>query len=216
MEKIIFCKHSNGKTHMKKIIALIVAVVVIWLGLKMIGVDLSVSLSPNNDDAGEKKLTPDNIIGEYVPGVSFPKSATDVHCDQWPAYHDYTDASGNYYESVREQKFWIVSKLSKEDFYNLIEQLKLKRKPDLSEYWPEALEWRHGRFNPSEHPFYSIWDLKKIPDENTYYGEDPQFESSLVAKYQNGKIYLKARIIYLPEIHENGKKLWTKKKERPD
>ncbi len=202
---------------MKKIIAIVVAVIVIWVGLKMIGVDLSVSLSPNKDDASEKKkLTPDYIIGEYMPGVPFPESATDVHCDQWPAYHDYTDAFGNYYESVREQKCWLVSKLPKEEFYNLVEQLKLTRKPDLSEYWPEALEWRHGRHDPAEHHFYPIWDVKNVPDENTYYGEHPQFESSLVAKYQNGKVYLKTRIIYLPEIHENGKKLWTKKKERTD
>ena len=151
---------------MKKIIAVVVAVVVIWVGLKMIGVDLSVSLSPKKDESGQKKkLTPDNIIGEYIPGVSFPKSATDVHCDQWPAYHDYTDASGNYYESVREQNFWVVSEIPKEEFYNLVEQLKLTRRPDLLEYLPEALEWKHGRHNPAEHRFYTIWDVKKIDSD---------------------------------------------------
>jgi hypothetical protein len=69
---------------MKKIIAVVVAVVVIWVGLKMIGVDLSVSSSPSKDDATEKeKLTPDYIIGEYISGVSFPKDASEIYIDTY-------------------------------------------------------------------------------------------------------------------------------------
>ncbi len=115
---------------MKKIISVVVAVVVIWVGLKMVGVDLSVSLSPNKDEASEKKkLSPDNIIGVYMPNVSFPKNATDIHCDQWNA---------------DRVSYWIVAKLPKQDFYDLVEQLELKQRPDLLEFWPDAFDLKQG------------------------------------------------------------------------
>jgi len=179
---------------MKKIIAVVAAVVVIWVGLKMIGVDLSVSLSPNKDDVGEKKkFTPDYIIGEYMPGVSFPESAIDIHIDGWSEVHN--------------RSYWIVAKLPKEDFYNLVEQLKLTKKPDLLEFWPKALSLEQRRI-------VEFWDVTNQDTEDTYYGEDPEVEASAAAKYENGKIYFRTKVSYVIVQDENGQYRYAGRKKR--
>lgn len=181
---------------MKKLIVLIVAVVVIWIVLKMIGIDLSVLLSPNKDDAGEKKkLTPDYIIGEYMPGVSFPESATDVHMDIWSEVHN--------------KSFWIVAKLPKEDFYYLVEQLKLTKKPDLLEFWPKAFDLEQRRI-------VEFWDITNQDNEDTYYGEDPEVEASAAAKYENGKIYFRTKVSYVIVQDENGQYRYAGRKKRQE
>ena len=168
---------------MKKIIAGVVVVVVIWVGLKMIGVDLSVSLSPNKDEVSEKKkLSPDNIIGLYMPDVSFPKSATDIHCDQWNA---------------DRMSYWIVAKLPKQDFYDLVEQLELKQRSDLLEFWPDAFDLKQGWMR-------KYWDLEKIANEDTYHGDHPEKEASIAIKYESGKIYLQTIVTYIVVQDENG------------
>ena len=179
---------------MKKLIALIVAVVVIWVVLKMIGVDLSVSLSPDKNEASKKKrLTPNYIIGEYMPSVLFPESATDIHMDIWSEVHN--------------KSFWIVAKLPKEDFYNLVEQLKLTPKPDLLEFWPKALSLEQRRI-------VEFWDITKQSNEDTYYGEHTEVEASAAAKYENGKIYFRTKVSYVITQDENGQYRYAGRKKR--
>jgi len=180
---------------MKKIIAVVVAVVVIWVGLKMIGVNLSLSSSPSKDDASEKKkVTPDNIIGEYMPGVSFPEGADEVHIDVW---------NGD------RISYWIVAKLPKEDFYHLVEQLRLTKKPDLLELWPKAFDLEQPRIA-------EFWDMTSQDNEDTYYGEHPEVEASAAAKYENGKTYLRTIATYIVVEDEDGKYRYDGIKKRQE
>jgi hypothetical protein len=41
--------------------------------------------------------------------------------------------------------YWIVAKLPKADFYNLVKQLELTQNPDLLELWPKAFDLEQQR-----------------------------------------------------------------------
>lgn len=185
---------------MKKLIILIIVVLLIWGALKIIGVDTSVSLNLGSKEKNSrKKLTADYVIAEYMEGISFPKGATDVHVDQW---------SAGYYPLL-EQSFWVVAKMSQEDLYGLIDQLKLIAKPDLLEFWPEAFKLEQGGIS-------SFWNITNTTNEDTYYGQHPKNERSIAIKYENKKAYIRTLLVYIQVEDENGQKSYIDKKRQAD
>lgn len=180
---------------MKKLIALIVVVVIIWIILKMIGVDFSQFLSSEKENSSGKTLTgflQKSMTYEDIIGVPLPKNASDIHGRIYMRLQRYTG----------EENSSVVAALPKEDFYDLVEQLGLIKKPDLLEIWPEAFECQPGSpFEEKDHWFYKFWDVEHVANEDTYYGEIPEEEMCIAAKYENGKLYFKKLIIYI-KIHE--------------
>jgi len=114
----------------------------------------------------------------YITHGPFPESATDICVD---GVHN---LNGN----KVEQTCWVVAKLPKEDFYDLVDQLKLTKRPDLLEVWPDAFECAKGPFTEELNQF---WDIRKMINEDTYYGEVPEGGTQTVCKYEGGKVYIK-------------------------
>ena len=165
---------------MKKLIAVIVIVLVIWGIAKLLGISFSLSVSPDKKESGSKKLH-GRVAIEYIVGCPLPKTATDIHTDYWKVYEENT--------------YWLVARLPKEDFNSLVEQLNLNRTVDLLKLWPEAFEWRPGSFNNNfqwkDHSFHKIWDLRNVANEDTYFRESSTDGSRVVIKYESGKLYFK-------------------------
>ena len=149
---------------MKKLIVLIVAVVVIWVVLKMIGVDISLSSKPsrNNEDKGiyyPYQVTQEGNRPKDIIGMSLPKTAVDV---RGPVFYIFNPNSN---EPTTYKLNWLVVKIPREDFYTMVERLGLIKKPDLLEIWPEAFECEFDKFD-------KFWDLEKTITEDTYFIED--------------------------------------------
>jgi len=180
---------------MKKIIGLIVAVAVIWVVLKIIGVDFSQFLSSEKKDADGKTLTgflQEGTTYEDIIGVPLPKSATDIHGYIFMRHERYTG----------EENSSVVTTLPKEDFYDLVEQLGLIKKPDLLEIWQEAFGFRPGSaFEDEDHWFRKFWDVENTTNEDTFYSEIAEEQTYTAVKYENGKLYFKKLIICI-KIHE--------------
>jgi len=164
---------------MKKLIALIVIVFVIWGLVKLLGGSFSLSSKPSSNE-DEVEVGFESIEG--IVGVPLPKTVTDIEGDQLTNLN------------TGEGTYWVVAKLPKEDFYNLVKQLELVQKPDLLEFWPEALEREPSPFEDDE--FNELWDVKNIVNEDTYFGEKRKEEETtyIVVKYENGKLYFKKSI----------------------
>jgi hypothetical protein len=180
---------------MKKIIALIVAILVIWIVLKLIGVNFSLFWSTDKKDESGKTLTgflQKRTTYEDIIGIPLPESATDIHGLIYMHEERYTG----------EENSSIVAQLPKEDFYDLVEKLNLTKKPDLLKIWPEAFECRPGStFEDEEHWFYKFWDVEKIVNEDTFYSEIPEEETYTAMKYEKGKFYFKKLTVFI-KIHE--------------
>jgi hypothetical protein len=176
---------------MKKIIGIVIAVVVILIVLKMIGIDVSLSPEPSHtvEEEGKKVYYPYELSQEGnkskdIIGMPLPKTATDVH---GPVFYIFNPNSN---EPTTYKLSWLVAKIPKEDFYALVEKLGLIRKPDLLEVWPEALECEYDKFN-------RFWDLQKTVTEDTYFIEDPDEETYRLFKYENGNLYVKKSTTYI-------------------
>lgn len=183
---------------MKKLIALIVAVVVIWIVLRMVGLDFSQFLSPEKKDADGKTLTgflQERTTYEDMIGAPLPKSITDIK--------GYINMNEKRYTA--EENSSVVATLLKEDFYDLVDQLGLIKKPDLLEIWPEAFKCRPGSpFEDEDHWFDELWDVENAANDDTYYWENPEEEVYIAAKYENEKLYFKKLRIYIATLDKHG------------
>jgi len=189
---------------MKKLIVLIVAVVVIWFVLKMIGVDISLSSKPssNNEDKGiyyPYQVTQEGNTYKDVIGMPLPKIAVDV---RGPVFYLF----GSDDEPTTYKLNWLVVKIPKEDFYAMVEHLGLIKKPDLLEIWPEAFECEFDEFD-------KFWDLEKTITEDTYFIEDPDEVTYRLFKYENGNLYVKKSTTYVMFINEKHEVLYKKVKK---
>jgi len=185
---------------MRKLIAVIVIVLVIWGILKLIGIDTSVTLkSVTGKEKGGKSLYEIWAEGnsyEDIIGVPLPEGATDAHASN----HTEPYPGGK----IVSKYSWVVAKLPKEDFYDLVDQLDLIKRPDLLEFWPEA-------FDCHQDEFIKFWDVQNVPNEDTYFGEGPEKETYRVFKYENGKVYIKKITKYIFVGFSNGKERYEKK-----
>lgn len=184
---------------MKKVIVLIIIVLVIVGVLKMIGVDLSVSLSLDKDGSEIGLGENDIFTGESweaIIGAPLPSTATDTYATTL----NKPCAGG----MIMPKRSWVVAKLPKEDFYSLVERLDLVKNLDLLEFWPEALECQEDRFR-------QFWDITPEVTEDTYFGKESGEEMYRVFKYENGKLYIKKVTRYVTIGIANGQQRYEKK-----
>ncbi len=176
---------------MKKLIALIIILLLVIVGLlKIAGVDFSLLSSSDKKDSGRKTLTgflQKPTTYEDMIGGSLPKAATDIH----------THVSMRELRYIAVENNWLVARLPKEDFYDLVERLKLNRNRDLLKSWPQAFDCQVDKFK-------KFWDVTNTINEDTYYVEKPEEEIYIVAKYKSGKLYFKKTRTYAMTLDENG------------
>ena len=175
---------------MKKLIALIVAVVIIWVVLKMIGVDFLLFRSSDKKDDSGKTLTgflQKPTTYKDMIGAPLPKTATDIH----------THVSMRELRHIAVENNWLVARLPKEDFYDLVERLKWNRNRGLLKSWPQAFDCQVDKFK-------KFWDATNTINEDTYYMEKPEEEIYIAAKYKSGKLYFKKTRTYAITLDENG------------
>jgi len=148
-------------------------------------------------------------IEDKIIGGPFLGNATDIHWDAWK--HITWSPFKQTKREIIIQTFWVVAKLPTENFYKLVDGLRLNEEPDLLDLWPDSLTWQHGDMRPKEkrqHYFYEHWDVSDTVNEDTYYAEIPeeQFQGEeniynksvrISAKYENGKMYFKKVITYI-------------------
>ena len=182
---------------MKKLIISVALIFAVFIIVRLFLLDGGDSLLPSKKLPHAMKYSGVSYNREIISledllGVPFPDSATDVVADYYS--EDTTGVN-------TELTHWIIVKLSIEDFYNFVEQLNLTNAPDLLEFWPEAFDWYDSH---PEHPFIKLWNVTNTVDDKTFYGQSSQEEIFVVAKYENGKLYLKKVMNYIKTVDENG------------
>ncbi len=179
---------------MKKLIALIVVVVVIWGGLKMIGVDTFVSLkSDSSKDDNTPKYAYElvsNVTYEDIMQCRFPKSASNSHGNV--QFHD------GLWEGT------VVADLPAYDLPKITEELNLVLTSNILKIWPKAFDCKEGSFKDK------FWNVSSENNNNTYYFEHPAELTRIVLKYENGKIYFKRETKYSMMPGEGGTTLHKK------
>jgi len=175
---------------MKKLIVLVVAILVIWAIIKLLGGTSFVSSNSStaeehNNWKGTYEVTTENNTLRDIIGSPLPKTASNIHSQAY------------FYMSSGDKCNWVVASIPKEDFYDLVEELELTRKPNLLELWPEAFDCQIQEFN-------KFWDVTNIVNKDTYFGEDTDFEACVMFKYENGKLYVKKITRYITSTNKNG------------
>ncbi len=118
-----------------------------------------------------------------IIGNSPPSNMSDLNC--YANLSNDLDVSGN---GVGIKSNWLVAKITLEDFQSLANKMELSNVYDLSKTWPEAFE--------CVQEFSDKWYVSKSVDANTYFGEDKDKKSFVVAKYEGGKMYVKRSTYY--------------------
>jgi hypothetical protein len=107
---------------------------------------------------------------EELLGVPLPASARVLHL---------ADRAGLF-----GGDYFVVIEMPEADFQQLVVKLALVHRPDLLQYWPNALG------APKE---IEWWNLNQVNDENTFFG-DQRHSTYLVARYEGGKMYYKVHV----------------------
>jgi len=181
---------------MKKLVVIIVIVAVIFVILKIIGVNTSLSLRRSSHKrkgwkSDYKVLMEDNTCEDII-GTSLPGTSSDIHTQAF------------FYMRSGEKYNWVVASMPKEDFYDLVEELNLKQKPDILEVWPEAFGLQCGHSDPTGFSIYKFWDVRNTVNDNTYYWEAPEEQTRTAFKYENGKLYIRKITKYIGVRDEKG------------
>ena len=188
---------------MKKLIILIVIVVIIVILVKTFYIEFpsSKEQTSNKDNNAAKswyEISEERFTFEKMLGVSLPEATTDKH-----GYVNFTATVGK----EAKKLFWVVATLPKEDFYALVGKLNLQRTSDLLKFWPDAFSCRVEKFAEK------YWDVKNSVNDETYYGEDPEYRGQMVIKYEKGKIYFKKEVIYIEAgTNERGSTVYKRSK----
>ena len=179
----------------------IVVIIIILVKAFYVGNPSSSEQMPDKDSNVAKSwydMSEERFTFEDILGASLPKTAVDKH------------ANATFVATVgKEAKkiFWIVATLPKEDYHVLVKSLNFKRAPDLLKFWPEA-------FSCSEEELgEEYWDVKNSVNDETYYGENPEYKAQMVIKYERSKIYFKKEILYIEAgTDESGSTVYKKLK----
>jgi len=180
-------KYENGKIYIKK-------------------VTRYVTIGIADAQARYEKKGPAAI--EYILGAPLSAAATDIDVFSYGNFgkpHIYMDkaAKASFW-------FWAVAKLPKQDFASLIEQLRLFRKPDLLEIWPDAFDIPPDDVD-EKWGYNGFWDVTDSVSEDTYYREDTEEEARLLLKYENARLYIKKEITYV-KVKAGSEWRWQKAK----
>jgi len=189
---------------MKKIIGLIVAVVVIWGALKIMGIGVSVSPSPDKEKApgatGEY-LSNDYKFWTYkdIIGFSLPKRASEIRHEKYLVTH--MKASDIFRDNLSTHYVycWVVASLEEEDFDMLVENYELEKTPNLLKSRTDILELY-------EDVSFANWDIDNKTIKNVYLNESSDYEEYTACTYKDGKVYIKKVITYIE--YRDGSKRW--------
>ncbi len=188
---------------MKKLIALIVVVIIVLSILKIVGIDFSVSSSP------DKQKTPE-ATGEFLPNdykfwtykdiicFSLPERASEIHHEKYMA--TFMKASDIFRDNLSTKYVycWVVANLPEEDFYMLVENHGLEEIPNLLESQPDILQLHESVSFPN-------WNINNRTIEDVYFNKPSDYEEYTVCTYKDGKVYIKKVITYMQYRDENSK-----------
>jgi hypothetical protein len=186
---------------MKKVIILIVVVVVVVILIKTLYIEFpSSKKQTSNEDNDVAKswyeISEERFTLEKVLGVSLSETAINKH-----GYGTFIATVGKEANKI----FWIVATLPKEDFHTLVGKLNLQKTPDLLKFWPDVFSCQEENFTKK------YWDAKNSVNNETYYGEDPEYRAQTALKYENGKMYAKKEVIYIEAgTNERGSTVYKK------
>lgn len=161
---------------MKKIIALIVAVVVILFVLKMIGGGTSTSIK-----LFASRLNEDKAFDDYDLALSDDLTYKDIIGYTLPETVSNIRTHISFYGSI--WRGFLVAEVPEDIFNILVEKLKLQKKPELLELWPEAFECKESAFKSR------FWDPIQTTEGEYYYFQHPEEETRVAVLYGNEKFY---------------------------
>jgi hypothetical protein len=104
-----------------------------------------------------------------IVGVPLPPSATDIRSSDRAGMF-----GGDYYLSAA---------ISREDYQRLVSQLGLRHRPDLLEYWSDALTAHNTPW----------WTVSPVNDADTHFG-DSEESTYIVTRYERGRLYFKRHV----------------------
>lgn len=162
---------------MKKLIALIIAVVVIVILIKTFYIETPIS---KNSGKTEVRTEVDEYIAKFKEGILFPKDAEKILLR--PASQNFSVENG---VNVCEENVYISAQITKDEFFSFINQLGLEESPDLFEFWPNVFFHKYLTNN--------AWDVTKTPNKYTYYGANPIAQIEMAARYENDKVFIRTK-----------------------
>ena len=77
---------------------------------------------------------------------------------------------------------YLSASITRQDFVALVQQLGLRHRADLLEYWPSALRAQDATW----------WTVTATNDSDTLFGE--QSSTYLVARYESGRLFFKRHV----------------------
>lgn len=77
---------------------------------------------------------------------------------------------------------YVSASMTRQEFAALAQQLSLRHRVDLLEYWPAALHAQDAAW----------WTVTFTNDSDTLFGEQPS--TYLVARYENGRLFFKRHV----------------------
>ena len=180
---------------MKFLIVLIVIGAFIWGVFNFMGTEVSVTMTPENTNEEGVNSLAKGYLTRFKTGVSLP--------DEEIYVYPVTELGDG-----REHAY-MVSKMSKESFLGLIEQLSLNLSPNLFEVWPNV-------FNEEEDidEYFGGWDVTSTPNEDTYYGKNPTKQIEMAAKYEDGKAFMRIKSMIRVLTDEKGYMIGTEVLDR--
>ena len=189
---------------MKKIIGLIVAVVVIWVVLKMMGIGVSVSPSDKLKEGEER--TGESIAmmlarssHEDIIGFALPETASHINDYKWPESELADFKTGQMMPAVL---YGVVAELPQAEFDLWVSEHDLRKTPNLLESWPDILHCQVDGFRQ--------WDLKRKAIGDIYFDESAKYEEYIACTHTDGKVYIKKVVRYVDGQDENKKWYYEK------
>jgi hypothetical protein len=184
---------------MKYLIILIIIGIVIWGLINVLNIQVSTTFNDTNEDT--HRSSANEYLSKFKEGILFPETKIFV----WPASRNFSVRNGI---NICEENAFMLSKLTKEEFLALVEQLTLEKTPNLFEFWPDAFFYEN--INDA---FYG-WDTTKVANEYTYYGENPDMQIEMAARYENDKVFIRTKAKVEIITDKNGKWIGTQVLDR--
>ncbi len=180
---------------MKYLIILIIIGLVLWGLISLL--NIRISTNPNDINEDIHRTSAIEYLSKFKEGILLPKSKIFV----WTASRNFSFRNGR---NICEENSFMLSKITEEEFFQFINQLGLGKKPNLLEFWPDAFFYEG--VNDAVHE----WNVTKITNEYTYYGENPDFQIELAARYENNKVFIRTKAKVEIITDDDGKWIKTK------
>ena len=183
MEKNLLLNRVNGKGQLMRLsISLILTVAMLLALFNFLGCEKSGDHDSDEGGRNGVNSSAKEELWKFKKGVAVPNKNIFV----WPTFSSILG------QLAGEESAYMVTKLSEDEFLALVEELGLERCDDLFEFWPDVF------YDADIHEVVNGWDVTKAPNEYTYYGENPDKQIKMAARYENEKAFLrtsaKARI----------------------